>query len=243
MNNQYFSRLASKPVKRKFSQEVKSSTKEEFEQTKKKKKKQWKGSRKRYVATSTFSKKTPDQVNDSIKIRQKDDVEDEERKEELRRTKELKEMYRDRAAERQKGLNIDYAQTETMKKVSAEHSKYLGGDLKHTHLVKGLDFALLRKVRDEMKEKLTDSKSDDMGKKKLKSELVFHSHKASSLYRELTRSGNSKVKTFMEGHTSIVFTLDGNCDDDGEVRYCSHTSHPSHTCTTQKNIVQLNTKD
>ena len=58
MNNQYFSRLASKPVKRKFSQEVKSSTKEEFEQTKKKKKKQWKGSRKRYVATSTFSKKT-----------------------------------------------------------------------------------------------------------------------------------------------------------------------------------------
>ena len=149
-------------------------------------------------------------------------------------------MYRDRAAERQKGLNIDYAQTETMKKVSAEHSKYLGGDLKHTHLVKGLDFALLRKVRDEMKEKLTDSKSDDMGKKKLKSELVFHSHKASSLYRELTRSRNSKVKTFMEGHTSIVFTLDDNCDDDGEVRYCSHTSH---TCTTQKNMVQLNTKD
>lgn len=30
-----------------------------------------------------------------------------------------------------------------------EHSKYLGGDLQHTHLVKGLDYALLNKVRSE----------------------------------------------------------------------------------------------
>ena len=27
-----------------------------------------------------------------------------------------------------------------------EESKYLGGDIKHTHLVKGLDIALLNKV-------------------------------------------------------------------------------------------------
>ncbi len=32
-------------------------------------------------------------------------------------------------------------------KLSVEESKYLGGDLEHTHLVKGLDFALLNKVR------------------------------------------------------------------------------------------------
>ena len=31
--------------------------------------------------------------------------------------------------------------------VSYEDSKYLGGDVAHTHLVKGLDFALLQKVR------------------------------------------------------------------------------------------------
>lgn len=31
--------------------------------------------------------------------------------------------------------------------MDAEKTKYLGGDLKHTHLVKGLDFALLTKVR------------------------------------------------------------------------------------------------
>jgi hypothetical protein len=33
-----------------------------------------------------------------------------------------------------------------------EQSKYLGGDLEHTHLVKGLDFALMNKVRSEMEE-------------------------------------------------------------------------------------------
>ena len=27
-----------------------------------------------------------------------------------------------------------------------QESKYLGGDMEHTHLVKGLDFALLQKV-------------------------------------------------------------------------------------------------
>merc|ERR1719311_158313 len=31
-----------------------------------------------------------------------------------------------------------------------EESKYLGGDASHTHLVKGLDFALLSKVRNEV---------------------------------------------------------------------------------------------
>jgi len=31
-----------------------------------------------------------------------------------------------------------------------QESKYLGGDMEHTHLVKGLDFALLQKVRIEI---------------------------------------------------------------------------------------------
>ena len=34
-----------------------------------------------------------------------------------------------------------------------EQSKYLGGDLKHTHLVKGLDYALLQKIRAEQARK------------------------------------------------------------------------------------------
>jgi len=31
-----------------------------------------------------------------------------------------------------------------------EESKFLGGDMEHTHLVKGLDYALLDKVRAEI---------------------------------------------------------------------------------------------
>jgi hypothetical protein len=33
--------------------------------------------------------------------------------------------------------------------LSVEETRYLGGDVEHTHLVKGLDFALLQKVRSE----------------------------------------------------------------------------------------------
>ena len=35
---------------------------------------------------------------------------------------------------------------EELRKRVIQESKYLGGDMKHTHLVKGLDYALLQKV-------------------------------------------------------------------------------------------------
>lgn len=34
------------------------------------------------------------------------------------------------------------------RKQAIEESKFLGGDIEHTHLVKGLDYALLQKVRE-----------------------------------------------------------------------------------------------
>lgn len=67
--------------------------------------------------------------------------------------------YRDRAEERRKGLNPDYERTamsglptdEALNPtMSVEETKYLGGDLEHTHLVKGLDYALLQKVRQQL---------------------------------------------------------------------------------------------
>ncbi|CAO3571241.1 unnamed protein product [Mortierella alpina] len=73
--------------------------------------------------------------------------------------------YRDRATERRQGVNPDYVETEqilsTLEGAAAdvapevlyEQSKFLGGDREHTHLVKGLDFALLNKVRQEDVEK------------------------------------------------------------------------------------------
>jgi len=57
--------------------------------------------------------------------------------------------YRDRAKERRDELNPDYKNVEHYESVSIEKSKFLGGDIEHTHLVKGLDFALANKMREE----------------------------------------------------------------------------------------------
>ena len=46
------------------------------------------------------------------------------------------------------------------RKQMIEESKFLGGDLEHTHLVKGLDYALLQKVRAEIGQEDLD---DDQG--------------------------------------------------------------------------------
>lgn len=87
---------------------------------------------------------------------------------------ELATRYRDRAKERRDGANPDYAGTSNEEGLTAslvhpssigltcdpnakseyakrrrqmiEESKFLGGDMEHTHLVKGLDYALLQKV-------------------------------------------------------------------------------------------------
>lgn len=100
--------------------------------------------------------------------------------------------YRDRARERREGLNTDFELDPDDLRISnptydgtkiddpdqeldenerrqreIEESKYLGGDVEHTHLVKGLDFALLEKVKNEQKlvEKLNadkESKFDNL---------------------------------------------------------------------------------
>ena len=55
--------------------------------------------------------------------------------------------YRDRAEERRKNVNPDYDGVKGIETDDVLISKHLGGDMEHTHLVKGLDFALLQKVR------------------------------------------------------------------------------------------------
>lgn len=65
-------------------------------------------------------------------------------------------VCRDRAEERRRGVNPDYESANKLaaalpgdvdvSKLSVEETKFLGGDIDHTHLVKGLDFALLQKV-------------------------------------------------------------------------------------------------
>ena len=60
--------------------------------------------------------------------------------------------YRDRAEERRTDTNKDYSTDDNIAalEVDAEASKYLGGDVAHTHLVRGLDRALLEKTRTDL---------------------------------------------------------------------------------------------
>ncbi|KAF4318673.1 hypothetical protein BBO99_00007155 [Phytophthora kernoviae] len=64
-----------------------------------------------------------------------------------------KSSYRDRAAERRKGGTGDMINADEFAHLNAEQSKFLGGDMEHTHLVKGLDYALLAQLKRE-KDKL-----------------------------------------------------------------------------------------
>ena len=90
------------------------------------------------------------------------------KKQEEDKMAELAEKYRDRARERRDGSNTEYQPDDPMNTASAyravapdvksgmdaaerrrqmiQQSKFLGGDMEHTHLVKGLDYALLQKV-------------------------------------------------------------------------------------------------
>ncbi|XP_030376621.1 protein Red [Scaptodrosophila lebanonensis] len=100
------------------------------------------------------------------------------KKQEDVKLQELSEKYRDRARERRDGANPDYQNVSTPGHGSStnayravapdmksgidaaerrrriiQESKFLGGDMEHTHLVKGLDYALLQKVRSELTSK------------------------------------------------------------------------------------------
>ena len=79
--------------------------------------------------------------------------------------------YRDRAKERREGKNVDYeAQASLLEGVAyaadgvemdqVTMSKYLGGDEAHTHLVKGLDVALARRIKREMDNELKETDLD-----------------------------------------------------------------------------------
>jgi len=69
--------------------------------------------------------------------------------------------YRDRAQERRLDANPDYdPQFDIAETLDVEQSKFLGGDVQHTHLVKGLDYTLLRKMRQEQEQ---EQKKGQMG--------------------------------------------------------------------------------
>lgn len=77
-------------------------------------------------------------------------------------------LHRDRAAERRQGINPDYDETElaaltgdAVAKLTVEETKFLGGDIDHTHLVRGLDFQLLNRVRENLNKQPSSKKRDE----------------------------------------------------------------------------------
>ncbi|TYI25280.1 hypothetical protein ES332_A05G039700v1 [Gossypium tomentosum] len=145
--------------------------------------------------------------------------------------------YRDRAKERREDQNPDYEPTELgsfhavappgtvdlrsadAHKISIEKSKYLGGDVEHTHLVKGLDYALLNKVRSEIDKKPeagdeTDGKSSR--KSKEDQQLSFRTATAKSVYQWIVKP-QTVMKTnemFLPGRMAFIFNMEGGYSND-----------------------------
>uniref|UniRef100_A0A672FGP2 IK cytokine n=3 Tax=Ovalentaria TaxID=1489908 RepID=A0A672FGP2_SALFA len=165
------------------------------------------------------------------------------RQQEMERERELAEKYRDRARERRDGVNKDYEETELISttanyravgptaeadKSAAEkrrqliqESKFLGGDMEHTHLVKGLDFALLQKVRAEITSK--EKEEEDMMEKVQKEakkdvepeeKIEFKTRLGRSIYRVVFRSGlYERNELFLPGRMAYVVDLDDEFTD------------------------------
>ncbi|CAK9818664.1 Protein Red [Anthophora quadrimaculata] len=172
------------------------------------------------------------------------------KKQEEDKMAELAEKYRDRARERRDGTNQDYQAEDPMNNASAyravapdlksgmdaaerrrqmiQQSKFLGGDMEHTHLVKGLDYALLQKVRSEIEakeheqeqemEKLVkpkDKKEKKEGEKK-DDEMQFKTKIGRNVYRTVMTMKSKQIERnelFTPGRMAYVIELDDENTD------------------------------
>ncbi|KAL0346814.1 UNVERIFIED_CONTAM: Suppressor of mec-8 and unc-52 protein2 [Sesamum calycinum] len=144
--------------------------------------------------------------------------------------------YRDRAKERREDQNPDYEITELTSfhavappgnvdllsadahKLSIEKSKYLGGDVEHTHLVKGLDYALLHKVRSEIDKKPDVGEETDGKSKGQKDDqpVTFRTASAKSVYQWIVKP-QTVIKTnemFLPGRMAFVFNMENGYSHD-----------------------------
>jgi hypothetical protein len=120
-------------------------------------------------------------------------------------------QYRDRAKERREGKVVDYEELHNIDHVDAEMSKYLGGDEKYTHLVKGLDTTLAEKVR---RQEMGDfNPRDDIDLDKLMEETVSKtSERAEGQIISKGKEGlqNAKSSSLVLGMTSYLNSVKNN---------------------------------
>ncbi|GBG86270.1 hypothetical protein CBR_g41264 [Chara braunii] len=192
-----------------------------------------KGGDERSKQKSSRSKRGEDEPDDSPEKRAQRKVWPKPKEEE--KPEEALPAYRDRAKERREDQNPDYEQamselgslhavappgttdlrTSDAHRISIENSKFLGGDVEHTHLVKGLDYALLQKVRSELERK-RDGEDEDFGDKKKKERLseeksmTFRTALGKSVYKWIIKPNhNSKPnEMFLLGRTAFLFDMD-----------------------------------
>ncbi|CAI9779863.1 unnamed protein product [Fraxinus pennsylvanica] len=144
--------------------------------------------------------------------------------------------YRDRAKERREDQNPDYEISELTSfhavappgtvdlgsadahKLSIEKSKYLGGDVEHTHLVKGLDYALLNKVRSEIDKKpdIGEESNWEATKSKEDQPLSFRTATAKSVYQWIVKP-QTVIKTnemFLPGRMAFIYNMESGFSHD-----------------------------
>ncbi|KAL3661745.1 hypothetical protein V7S43_013041 [Phytophthora oleae] len=125
-------------------------------------------------------------------------------------------LYRDRAAERRRGDTGDMIDAEEYKQFNTEQSKFLGGDMEHTHLVKGLDYALLAQLKRE-KQKLLAQKQKQVHTgatvetvKPRDSKLTFKTRMGRLVYFHACQStpeASVKSELFLPGRMDYTFNL------------------------------------
>ncbi|GBP66489.1 Protein Red [Eumeta japonica] len=170
------------------------------------------------------------------------------KKQEDNKLAELAEKYRDRARERRDGLNDIDSSDPTSNASSAyravapdvksgmdakerrrqmiQESKYLGGDMEHTHLVKGLDYALLKKVRSEIQTREQEQEEEmerlanaplekppvvDKKEPVVEEEIQFKAPMAREVYNIVIEEKNKKVsrnEMYVPGRMAYVVELE-----------------------------------
>ncbi|XP_053617147.1 protein Red [Plodia interpunctella] len=178
------------------------------------------------------------------------------KKQEDNKLAELAEKYRDRARERRDGSNDIGPADPTSNTSSAyravapdlksgmdakerrrqliQESKYLGGDMEHTHLVKGLDYALLQKVRSEIQtkeqeqeaemERLVSVPAPEAVKEKkevvVEEEMQFKTTMGKNIYNMILEQKSKKVsrnELFAAGRMAYVVELEEETALDSDI--------------------------
>ena len=187
---------------------------------------------------------------------------------------ELAEKYRDRAKERREGVDGNNVPTEDAtnayravapnahgvhdaaerRKQMIHESKYLGGDMEHTHLVKGLDFALLQKVRAEIvSREIVEAEEEEEEGQEAGKKGEEKADKKDSEAKDEEESGLSECRTTMgKNLMRLVFNSDGPKSNElfmpGRMAYVmdleedGESDIPTTSIRSKKDVVNSNQK-